>query len=279
MSGQISTKGVYYTKHFDETLRKGIYETQIPNINFLYQTPGTTKDPDWNVGDKVVLPDGREFRYAKSLGNNELFAAHGVQFTYTGLTTITNFTVVAATGATEITIPAGGGQAALTLDVLRGGYVIIFDGDDDTNTCVRGIVGNDVESTGNLAFKIQLDGAIHDAITTTHKAEVYQNPWAGMEVASNTALPIAGVPTTVVSAAANYFWVQTKGICWVAPQSTVGDHAGMLTMWRHDGSLESAEVALGISTVPSTDRTQIAGYCIQGSQAGNGPLLMLADHG
>jgi len=270
-------KGVYYTKRLDETLKKGVYETHVPNIAFLYQTPSTTKNPEYNVGDKVVLPDGREFRYAKSLGNNALFAAHGVQFTYTGYLGYKAFATNHAQGSTEITIPAAT-HAALTEDELRGGYVIIFDGATDLNTCVRGIVGNDA-SDADVAFDIQLDAPIHNPIVAgTEACEVYQNPWAGMEVASNSALPIAGVPTTTVSAAANYFWVQTKGICWVAPQSGVGDNGGMLTMWRHDGSIESAETAL-TATVPAADRTQIAGYCIQGSQAGNGPLLMLADHG
>ena len=271
-------KGFYYTKRMDETLRKGIYETQVPTLSFLYQTPSTTKNVEYDIGDKVVLADGREFRYAKSLGNNELFAAHGVQFTYTGVVPITNFAVTVAQGETEITIPAQT-HIALTVDVLRGGYVIIFDGDDDTNTCTRGIVGNDA-SDADVAFKVQLDGRIHDAITTTHKVEVYQNPWAGLEVATSSALPMAGVPTTVVSAAANYFWVQTKGICWVAPaDSNVGENGGMLTMWRYNGIIEGAETGLGITSVPSTNSSQISGYCIQGSQAGNGPLLMLVDHG
>lgn len=270
-------KGVYYKKNLAETLNRGVYETQVPNINFLYADPSTTKDPMWNVGDEVELPDGRKFRYAKSLGNNALFAAHGVQFTYTGYVSYTAFATSHAKGVTEITIPAAT-HGALTLDELRGGYVIIFDGATDLNTCVRGIVGND-SASANAAFNIQLDGPIHNPIVSgTEACEVYQNPWAGMEVASDSALPIAGVPTTTVSAAANYFWVQTKGICWVAPQSGVGDNGGMLCMWRHDGSLEGAETAL-TATVPSADRSQIAGYCIQGSQAGNGPLLMMVDHG
>ena len=274
------SKGPYYIKHYDDTLKKQIYETQVPNVNFLYADPSTTKPSTpvpWDVGDKVVLPDGREFRLAKSLGNNALFAAHGVSFTYTGLISYQAFAVAAAKGATEITIPAQS-HTGQDEDALRGGYVIIFDGADDTNTTVRGIVGNDASTTG-VAFKVQLDAQIHNPIVAgTEAVEVYQNPWAGMEVASNVALPIAGVPTTTVSAAANYFWVQTKGITWVAPKTGVGDNGGMLTCWRHDGSLESAETAFNV-TVPGTDRTQIAGYCIQGSKAGNGPLLMLQDHG
>lgn len=38
-------RGVYYTKHLDETLRKGVYETQVPNISFLYKV-STTRNPE-----------------------------------------------------------------------------------------------------------------------------------------------------------------------------------------------------------------------------------------
>ena len=31
------SKGQKYTKHLDETLRQGVYGTQVPNIAFLYK--------------------------------------------------------------------------------------------------------------------------------------------------------------------------------------------------------------------------------------------------
>ncbi|MBE3036079.1 MAG: hypothetical protein IMZ70_03200, partial [Candidatus Atribacteria bacterium] len=51
--------------HFDETLKKSIYGGQVQGRGFLASV-STTKDPLFDVGDGVVLPDGREFRYAKS---------------------------------------------------------------------------------------------------------------------------------------------------------------------------------------------------------------------
>jgi len=270
-------RGVYYTKHLDDTLTRGVYETQIPNIAFLYEV-STTKNPDYNVGDVVTLPGKRgEFVYAKSLGNNALYASHGCSFTLTGLTTIATFATSHSIGDTTITAPAAT-HAALSKDDLRGGYIIIFDGASDYYTTVRGIVGNDA-SDADAAIVLYLDAPLSYAITSgTSKSEVYKNPWEAMDVASSSALPKAGVPASYVSAAENYFWVQTKGICWIAPHSGVGDNGGMACMWRHDGSIESVETAL-TATVPAADSSQLAGYCIQGSQAGNGPLFMLSDHG
>jgi len=56
------SRGPLYTKHLDDTLKREIYETQIPNIEFLYEH-SSTKNPEYNIGDRVLLPDGRVFRY------------------------------------------------------------------------------------------------------------------------------------------------------------------------------------------------------------------------
>jgi hypothetical protein len=249
------------------------YGTQ-PSWDFLYEV-SSIKNPAYNIGDVVPLPDGREFTFAKSTGAAALYASHGCEFTYTGYISITNFATNASVGDKEITVPAAT-HAALTADELRGGYVVIFDGASDYYTTVRGIIGNDAAASG-AAFKIRLDAALTYAITSgTSKCEVYQNPFAALTVASDAAKPKAGIPAAYVSASAQYFWVQTKGFTWVPPQtSNVGENGGIGCYWRHDGSLEGAEVALGSLTVPAADTSQYAGYCVEGSQAGNGPLFKL----
>lgn len=240
--------------------------------DFLYRV-STVRDPQWNVGDEVEVGGGRKAVYALSTGANALFAAHGCEFSETGYTAITNFGVSAAVGDVEITIPAAT-HAALSKDELAGGFVIIFDGATDLYTTTRMITGNDA-SVLNVAFKVRLDAELSYAITSgTSKAETYKNPYASIVVASNAAKPKAGVPFSNVSAAANYFWLLKEGICWVAPQGTVNNNEGVGVCWRHDGSLEATATALGAS-VPDADTTQIAGYLVAGSQAGNGPLVML----
>jgi len=244
-----------------------------PTWDFLYQV-SSVKDSKWDVGDRVILPDGREFRYGRSTGAAALFAAHGCEFTYTGLVSYTAFATGHAVGVNEITIPAAT-HAALTKDELRGGYVIIFDGATDLGTCTRRIIGNDV-SAADVAFDVRLDASITNAIVSgTEAVEVYRNPYYALTVASDAAKPKAGLPASYVSAAAQYFWVQTKGICWISPQTNVGENGGLGCYWRHDGSLEGAEVTLGGLTVPAYDTSQYAGYVIAGSQSGNGPLFML----
>lgn len=243
----------------------------VPDYSFIYDT-SIIKDAKWNLGDRVVLPDGREFCYARSTGDNALFSAHGCAFTYTGLVSYTAFTTAAAVGDKEITIPAAT-HAALTEDELRGGYVIIFDGSTDLATCVRQIIGNDA-SAADVAFKVRLDAPVTNAIVVgTEAVEVYRNPYAALDVMSAGNVAVAGLPATYVSASQQYFWVQTKGICWVAPQSGVGGTYGQVgCFWRHDGSIDKADTALA-TTVPSGSSSQYAGSAIIGSQSGNGPLF------
>jgi hypothetical protein len=111
-------------------------------------------------------------------------------------------------------------------------------------------------------------------VAATTGLEVYENPYASLVTGSNAALPKAGVPATYISGTGIYFWVQTLGMGWVAPQSTVNDNGGVGVMFRHDGSLESVETAMNV-TVPGDDTSQYAGHRVIGSQSGNGPLIML----
>jgi len=236
--------------------------------DFIYEA-STTKNPLYNLGDKVTLPDDREFRYAKAL--TEVHAAHGCEQTYTGLISYTSFVVAASAGDREITVPAAT-HAALTKDQLRGGMVIIFDGSDDSNTTTRGILGNDA-SDADVAFKLYLDAKIHAAITTTNAIEVYRNEWEALQDGSSATNAKMGVPA-VNATALQYFWVQTKGKTWIAPQGTVIGNEGMGVYWRHDGSLEAAATALG-ATVPDADSTQLAGHLVIGNYSGNGPIVYL----
>lgn len=241
--------------------------------DFLYRV-STVKDPKWNIGDEVEIGGGRKAVYAKSTGANALYASHGCEFSLTGLVSYTAFATSHVVGSTQITIPAAT-HAALVEDELAGGFVIIFDGASDYYTTTRMITGNAASASG-AAITVYLDGELSYAITSgTSACEVYRNPYSAIVVASDAAKPKAGCPMAYVPASESYFWILKEGICWVAPQSTVGnDHGGVGICWRHDGSIEGTETALG-GTVPAGDGSQIAGYCISGSQAGNGPLIVL----
>ena len=246
--------------------------------DFIYRT-STVKDPKWNIGDRCVLPDGREFRYARSIG--ACISGQGCEFTYTGAFSGYPIATVAVDGKT-ITLSDSGTPTVLThaaayaKDVFAGGYVVMHDvaaGNSDAQ--FRGIVGN-AYSAINGVVTLYLDGPLHKAVLTNTFTEVFENPYAALRTGTSAALAKAGVPAVEVSATLMYFWVQKAGPCFVAPQtSDVGAHGGMGCMWRYDGSVEAVEIALGITSVPAADSTQYAGHTLLGSMSGNGPLFML----
>lgn len=250
-------------------MQGGILSDKYADWDFIYRT-STDRDVQYNVGDTVKLPDKREFTYAKSAA--ACISGQGCEFTYTGYVAITAFTTAFAAGVKKITVPAAT-HAALTVDELRNGYVVIYDGTTN-NVQFRGIVGNDA-SILNVAFDIYLDGSLTAAITTSSKIEVFQNPYMALQTGTSTTLAKAGVPAVAVSAASMYFWVQTNGFTWVAPAtSVVGENGGIGCFWRHSGTLESADTALAVTTA-ANDTSQYAGFVVSGSYSGNGPLFML----
>ena len=238
--------------------------------DFVYEV-STVKSERWNIGDEVVVPGGREFVYAKS--SAECKTGQACEFTALGYTAYTALGVSAAKGARSITIAAAT-HAALTKDELQGGYVVIYN-DAESTGMFRGIVGN-AAAAANAAFVIYLDAPLSAAlVAATAATETYQNPYAALRTGTEYSYSKAGVPAAYVSGANEYFWVQKKGPCWLSPQtSNVGENGGRGCFFRHDGSLEGAEVALAV-TVPAADTSQYAGFCLEGSQAGNGPLFML----
>jgi hypothetical protein len=240
--------------------------------DFVYAT-STTKDPLYNVGDVAVAPSRGIFVYSKSAA--ACISGQGCEFTSTGYVAITTFTTASAVYARSVTVPAAT-HAALALDELRNGFIVIYDG--TTNSVqFRQILGN-AAAVANAAFVVNLDGPLSEAVTTSSKCEVFQNPFAALQTGASTALAKAGVPAAKVTAANTYFWCQVGRVpsyCWLAPQSSVGAAKQQGCFWRHDGSLQDVGTALAV-TVADNQTGQYAGNCVEGSASGNGPLFMLA---
>jgi len=242
------------------------------NFGFIYET-STTKNDFWNIGDRVVLTDGREYRYAKS--SAACVSGQGCEFTVVGVNAYTAAGVSQAAGDTQVTIPVSAHSAFGQNDEsLRGGYVVIYDGVGN-DVQFRSIIGNDA-TAADVAFVVYLDGPLTEAVTVgTSAIEAFQNPYAGLRTGTSASLPKAGVPAVKVTAALTYFWVQTAGPCWVAPQGTVITKQ-IGCCWRHDGSLAPATDGIDAAAAQHANvASQYAGYTLEGNYAGIGPLFML----
>jgi len=251
--------------------RAGVVMPQtVPTWEFIYET-SLTKSPKYNVGDRVVLPDGRELVYAKSSGICS--PAVGVSFVYTGVQAIQPAYAAAAIGDREVTV-TGTTHDAIAKDALRGGYFVSWPAADKDQ--FRGVIGNDASvEDGNI--KVYLDGPLTEALTAAStNCELYENPYGSLigspSGGGSSVLAKAGVPAVYVSAANMYFWVQRHGMSWVAPQSDMIENK-IGGYFRHDGSVQADQLFTDLEA--GNDTTQYAGHRVIGNYAGNGPLFYL----
>ena len=248
--------------------REGIVgHSNASDIAFLYQV-STIRDPKWNIGDKVELPDGRKFRYAKSSGVCTDETA--VEFTAAEVQTYNTVVDTALAGANAVVVN-GGTHDILTEDCLRGGYIICYSSVGPAQ--FKGVIGNTAATTG-VDFTVYLDAPLVTQVTAGAGVEVFYNPWAAVSSASNdVTCSKAGMPAASASAANMYLWVQTCGPCWCPPtNASFADANDRGAYWRHSGAIEG-EIA-NASKDAGLNSTQYAGYLLtKGFTAG--PLIML----
>ena len=266
-------KGIAYTKHLDLTQTKGVYEQPVENWNFLYET-STTKNPQYDVGDRVVLPDGRVFRYGKSyssLASGQVMGPgygacfYGQAGSRSGLVAATQ-----ALGDKSLTIAS----QTLTLDELRGGYLYLWE-TGDSYVQQRGIIGN--TEVSNATVTIYLDAPLERAITTSCGVEFLPNPYlslAGYYGNESNYASVAGVPTVRVATASAYFWIQTWGPCYVGcAEAGVGQVLGERQLVFN----QAGTVRPHNSTYATTAQYQHAGFIIDRCASGvdSPPFIML----
>ena len=247
-----------------------VAHTNAPNWDFIYET-SKVKNPNYNIGDRVVLPDGRIFHYAKSSG--VCYPGLGCVFADTAVATRTTAGVSQAVGDKEVTHPVAT-HDAFTEDELRGGYVIIGIGAANRGDIqVRGIIGN-AATAADVAFKIYLDGALTTKVTAgTSDILAYKNPYSSLYQSTGDNRAKAGLPAATVSAADMYFWVQKAGFSTLSPQIGV-DGRDIGCCWRYDGSLTNIGTGYD-GTIPGDNNTQYAGYCVGSNYNNKKPLFML----
>lgn len=215
------------------------------------------------LGRRLITYDGSVFRYSKAgaaITSTQL-AVH-TEETGAGVSYET-IAAAASIGDTVLSIT----EASITKDDYAGGYVVIFE-TGSSGGFVRRILSN-TASDDNDGVKLTLDQPLHVALTTADAYELYPNPYDSMSQANASgAIPFAGMPPVTVSDT-YYFWTQTWGPVFIAPQSGVGAAYVMTGYFRHDGSIDVR------SNIGTYVLDQIAGHIIIGSASGDGPLFML----
>jgi len=139
-----------------------------------------------------------------------------------------------------LTVAATDGIAAngvIAEDYLKGGSVVVFPAVGGSYYFSRGIVANTAVASGGGTMVVTLDGGVPVAVDAAATAEASASPFAAVMASTSAWMTKVGLPTCY-AAASRYLWLQTWGLAWVAPQSTVGTAGYHDVIARHDGSLD-----------------------------------------
>jgi len=195
-----------------------------PDWSFLYEA-STIKSPKWEVGDRVVTPDGRAFRYSKCgatlesmkyfvFSYNQLIAEKSDPDASVGAAAVGDKYLTMTCTKEEIGANRDG---IIAKNELRGGYISIY-GSSSGDRQQRGIIGNTALAAAGTSFIIYLDAAIKVAITAGAQCEILGNPYSDVRRTSGGYVSALGAPC-VKATTGQYFWIQTWGICRITPDS------------------------------------------------------------
>jgi hypothetical protein len=205
------------------------------------------------IGTYGETKDGRGYRYALAGGSTLDPGKLGVAATVNADATNKTVARTVAAGATEVIIDAGGAIAA---NVYNDGYLTINDATGEGISYL--VAGHSVlGSSGELTVKLQEPLKVGLTIDVS-EATLTQNPWSGVviSVADQADMPV-GVPNVSITNA-YYGWVQTKGVCAVLADETIGAGKAVVTGGSTVGAVEGKDTddeypEIGIALVAGVD--------------------------
>lgn len=267
-------RGRALAQYLEDGHTHNVYAGLTPSWNFIHET-STTISTIYNIGDRVVTPDGRVFRYCKSGAVCDTYKAN-MFFNAIPATGIDYSLLAAAASVGDTSIVmTNQNVVAIAEDDLRGGYIEITENDDGTGQ-QRGIVGNTAAAaTGSPECTIYLDAGLTTAVTTSWYAYCMPSPYSDVrrtDALENGKVSFVGYAAAAVTAANVYHWEQTWGprMC-----SQYGAAVGKTqyyreVVFRYDGNLihRGASGATGLEA-------QTAGFILDNNTADNGATLIM----
>lgn len=217
-----------------------------------------------NIGEKVFAAD-RVFRYAVA---GEALAAGYLTSEPTGNTSLITMAVVSgAKGATQISFTNA--ATTTTAGYFDEGYVCVSYGTGIGQTFK---IKNLAALVSGAASTVDLYDPIKVALDTTSKIDIVANPWNRVLHTATATLQPTGVPLVAVTAAGDYCWLQTRGVCAVFSDATVAAGSRI----NGDGSVAGAiEIVVEADFVVNPD----VGYAyhLAGAQNYAHPVFLMID--
>ena len=238
--------------------QEGITNLQVPDD--ISDIDSVQKYP---VGTKLL--DGeRVFYYAKASAVGVTNTDFGVKNGYRQHIAYTTVAAAAVIGSRILVIDVDTddyNSGVIAANELAGGFVVIFGHDSDAKVC-RILENTATAGAAEMTLTLQ-DEITATLVADSDHAECMAHPFSACETNTDGEEPVVGVAPIKVTAS-YWFWLQTWGPCWLAPQTEVGDAAyDHQVVFRHDGSLDEHDY-----NDANTIKAQHAGFCLSHALAG-----------
>lgn len=194
--------------------QEGWSNLKVPDIRDI------TEAQIYPVGTKML--DGeRVFYYAKASAVGVPKTDYGVKNGYRQHISYTTVAVAASAGDKELVIDTDTNDynsGVIAENELAGGFVVVFNHDDDAFTC-RILENTAVDGSGTTEMTLTLQDELPvDLVADVDHAECMAHWASGCEWNTDNEEPVVGVAHMKVPA--NWwFWLQTWGPCWLGPSS------------------------------------------------------------
>ncbi len=239
-------------------------QSNFPDINLV----GTTKNPTYPVGKRIVLPDDREFRYCLAAGSSLAHRGAINSVVIPGDTGTDGYEGAAgyATAKGQNVLQISDTAAGHTADYYVGGWAVIFNASGEFQ------VSRILKSTASdgTSLVITLSDNLKVALTATGVGvTLYRNPYIAIKAGMST---LQDFESFVVVPMANivsgeYFWGQVTGPTWVTAHGGTwpGSSAGLRDVYFHiDGTIDPASIR-DVGTLSP----QRAGYLLSAGSSGS----------
>ncbi len=212
----------------------------------------------WPLGTKMIMQDGREYRFGKAGGSNLAVAkldaatANGANFD--------ELAIPAAVAAGTRTFNITNGATTIAADDFEDGYVNV---EDDTGEgYLYKIKEHGIEAAGSAAVSVTLanPNGVIVAMTTSTTVGLMTNPYkAAIIHPSPNVTALIGVAASAI-AASTFGWFQVKGPGSVLIDGTVVIGDSVMASDGTDGAVEAFGLTEG---TPNTEITPIVGQVIE----------------
>lgn len=208
------------------------------------------------LGTRVPTLDGREFVYglagASTLAIGKLTQSPAaIGTTHGTVASPLAVQAAAAVGATQVSLTLG--ATASAANQYAGGYVVITDSAGAGQSL---LIRNHAAVLSAGVITLNLIDPVTTALTTSSKAVLTLNPYAGLLISATTTVDkYTGVPNVAVTAA-NYGWFQQKGVAAVLAD------ASTWTSTVSFGVTGSGATAGAVMIAATSNQQEVVGYTV-----------------